>query len=204
MSSRLDQAGSVAQSLAFTQPWCCSTARRGAPRLAAALAPDSAAPLAARPSPSWGCGSRSSRLLVGALAEPTLRPPGTARAVVFALDVSDSVSAAQQSWARDWIARARAALPPGSQADTVVFGTRAQLDGAGWPPGSATDLSAALQLAGTLLPRDPVRRPTVVLFTDGWPTASGSPPHSTGCRRGSRSATSTCPNRPKRVSPCAV
>src|SRR5207244_613888 len=56
-----------------------------------------------------------SLLLLG-LAEPRLRPPGHARAVVFGLDVSDSISPNQQAWARDWVDRAIRSLPPGSYA----------------------------------------------------------------------------------------
>ena len=114
-------------------------------------------------------------LLVAALAEPTLRPAGHARAVVFALDVSDSLSGDQQVWARAWVESAIRGLPPGSHSDTIEFGERAQLVGAESPPGRTTDLAAALRLAGALIPRDPSLAPEVVLLTDGWSTI-GSPP----------------------------
>jgi uncharacterized membrane protein/Mg-chelatase subunit ChlD len=114
-------------------------------------------------------------LLVAAIAEPSLKPAGHARAVVFALDVSDSVSADQLFWARAWVDRAIHALPPGSHADTIEFGSRAQVVGLDSPPGSSTDLSAALKLAGALLPRDPSLAPEVVLLTDGWQTANSTP-----------------------------
>src|ERR1700716_1435206 len=68
-------------------------------------------------------------LLIAALAEPTLRPAGHARAVVFALDVSDSISPDQMLWARAWVDRAIRALPPGSHSDTIEFGERAQVLG---------------------------------------------------------------------------
>jgi Ca-activated chloride channel family protein len=111
-------------------------------------------------------------LLVLALAEPTLRPAGHARAMVFALDVSDSVGADQQQWARAWVDSAIAGLPPGSHADTIEFGERAQLSGAESAPSStSTDLGAALRMAGTLLPRDASMAPEVVLLTDGWQDA---------------------------------
>ena len=66
-------------------------------------------------------------LLLFAVAEPRLRPAGHARAVVFALDVSDSLSPDQQAWARKWVERAIRALPPGSHSDTIEFAERAQL-----------------------------------------------------------------------------
>jgi uncharacterized membrane protein/Mg-chelatase subunit ChlD len=114
-------------------------------------------------------------LLVGALAEPTLKPAGHARAVVFALDVSDSINADQLIWARSWVDKASHALPPGSHSDTIEFGERAQVVGLESPPGTSTDLTAALKLAGALLPRDPSLAPEVVLLTDGWQTASSTP-----------------------------
>jgi len=114
-------------------------------------------------------------LLLAGLAEPQLRPAGHARAVVFAIDVSDSVSPDQQAWAHEWVDRAVRALPPGSHAQTIEFAERAQLVGASEPPpGSSTDLSGALKLAGTLLPRDPTTAPEIVLFTDGWQTAAST------------------------------
>ena len=110
-------------------------------------------------------------LLVLGLAGPTLRPTGHARAVVFALDVSDSMSPEQQSWARDWIAGAVRALPPGSQAQVVEFGQRAQVEtDASSPPGASTDILAGLRLAAALLPRDGRRAPEIVLISDGWQT----------------------------------
>lgn len=111
-------------------------------------------------------------LLLLALAQPTLRPTGRARAVVFAIDVSDSLADDQQRWAHAWVERAIAALPPGSQTSTIDFGARAQLSGAALlPPSNSTDLAAALRLAGTLLPPDASVSPEIVLLTDGWQTA---------------------------------
>src|SRR5207302_2379757 len=101
-------------------------------------------------------------LLVFALAEPRLRPAGHARAVVYAIDVSDSVSPDQQAWARQWVGRAIHALPPGSHSETIEFAQRAQLTGAAEPPaGASTDLTAALKLAATLLPQDQSAAPEV-------------------------------------------
>jgi Ca-activated chloride channel homolog len=114
-------------------------------------------------------------LLVLALAEPSLRPAGHGRAVVFAIDVSESVSPDQQQWAHAWVDRAVRALPPGSHADTIEFGERAQLVGSATPAGGYTDLKSALRLAGVLLPRDAALAPEIVLLTDGWHTVAGSP-----------------------------
>ena len=50
--------------------------------------------------------------IVLALAEPVMYPPGRARAVVFAVDVSDSMSPQQRAWAHTWASRAAASLPP--------------------------------------------------------------------------------------------
>jgi Ca-activated chloride channel homolog len=112
-------------------------------------------------------------LLVACLAEPTLRPAGHARAVVFALDVSDSISSDQKQWARAWVDNAIRALPPGSHADTIEFGERALLAGFGVPlPTAATDLGAALRMASALLPREAAAAPEIVLLTDGWHTAA--------------------------------
>jgi len=114
-------------------------------------------------------------LLLG-LAQPTLRPAGHGRAVVFAIDVSDSLAADQEQWAHAWVDRAVRGLPPGSHADVVEFGARAQLADAGQsPPTSSTDLAGALRFAGALLPRDATVAPEIVLLTDGWQTA-GPPP----------------------------
>ncbi len=42
-------------------------------------------------------------LVVLALAQPTLRATGRGRAVVFAVDVSDSITPDQLAWARTWV-----------------------------------------------------------------------------------------------------
>ncbi|HEX8966536.1 MAG TPA: VWA domain-containing protein [Chloroflexota bacterium] len=115
-------------------------------------------------------------LMVLALAQPTLNPPGQARAVVFALDVSQSLSPDQQAWARAWALRAQATLPPGSWSRLIEFGARAQLaDATVPPPGDSTDLAAALRLAGSIIPREATRAPEIVLLSDGWQNA-GRPP----------------------------
>jgi Ca-activated chloride channel homolog len=116
-------------------------------------------------------------LLVLALAEPSLRPAGQARAVVFALDVSDSQTPEQRLWARAWMQRAARSLPPGSRWQAIEFGEYARLlDQDSRPlPGTTTDLAAALHLAGALLPRDPALAPEVIVISDGWNTAAAPP-----------------------------
>src|SRR5262249_38655388 len=114
-------------------------------------------------------------LVVLALAQPVLRPVRQGRAVVFAIDVSDSISADQLAWARAWVQRAQAGLPPGSRSSVVEFGTNAQLaDPARAPSASTTDLAAALTLAGSVVSRDASLAPEIVLLTDGFQT-SGPP-----------------------------
>ncbi len=112
-------------------------------------------------------------LLVAGLAEPSARRTGQARAVVFALDVSDSQTPEQRLWARAWMQRAVRSLPPGSQWQAIEFGEYAKVLGQGndSPPGASTDLDAALRMAAALLPRDASLSPEVVLLSDGWNTA---------------------------------
>ncbi len=114
-------------------------------------------------------------LLVLALAQPAARASGQARDVVFAIDLSDSISADQVAWARDWVDRAVAALPTGSHSTVLEFASRAQLAGAaGTLPTSSTDLNDALRLGASILGRDQALAPELVLLSDGWQT-SGQP-----------------------------
>jgi uncharacterized membrane protein/Mg-chelatase subunit ChlD len=115
-------------------------------------------------------------LLIAAVAQPTLRPTGHGRSVVFAVDTSDSITPDQLAWARAWIDSAVAGLPPGSHSSVIEFGSRAELAGSTEPPPTAsTDLGAALNLAGSIVQRDSALAPEIVLLTDGWQT-SGAPP----------------------------
>src|SRR5918912_893575 len=112
-----------------------------------------------------------------ALVQPSVHLAGKARSVVFALDVSDSLQADQQLWARAWVQSAARTLPPGSHWRIVEFGERAQLLGsdglsANPPPGATTDLAAALRLAGSILAADPGMAPEIVLLSDGWENAA--------------------------------
>ena len=115
-------------------------------------------------------------LLVVALAQPTFRPSGHGRAVVFAVDVSDSLSADQVAWAHNWVQQATAKLPVGSQSSVIEFGGRTALaDSSATIPTDSTDLGAALKLAGDIVDRASGLEPEIVLLTDGWQT-NGAPP----------------------------
>lgn len=115
-------------------------------------------------------------LVVFALAQPSVRAIGRGRAIVFAVDSSDSVTPDQLAWARAWVNNAIAALPPGSRSSIIDFGSRAQLAGSTQPlPGDSTDLAAALEMAGSIVHRDPALAPEIVLLTDGWQTADSQP-----------------------------
>src|SRR5579884_4127555 len=125
----MNQALSVLQSLRFDQPLVFGVLLLALPMIVLA--------------PRWRlqstglllrCGILATRLiivglLVVALAMPSLRPPGHARAVVFALDTSRSMSPEQQQWARAWIDHATSLLPPGSQWQTLEFAADAHLSG---------------------------------------------------------------------------
>ena len=173
----MSQAFSVLQSLSFAQPPVLWLLALAVPLIL--LAPRARLRMTPVPLRLGVLGIRLviAGLLLTGLAEPTLRPAGHARAVVFAIDVSDSLSPDQQVWARQWVQSATRALPPGSHSDTIEFGQRAQLAGSSeLPPGGTTDLAAAVRLATTLVPRDPLLAPEVVLLTDGWQTAAAPPP----------------------------
>jgi Ca-activated chloride channel homolog len=114
--------------------------------------------------------------LILALVQPAVHPPGKARSVVFALDVSDSMAPDQQVWARAWIQSAARLLPPGSHWQIVEFGEQAQLLGpdglsANPPPATTTDLAAALKMASAVLSADAGLAPEVVVLSDGWENA---------------------------------
>jgi Ca-activated chloride channel homolog len=170
-----NQAMQVLQSLSFSQPLALWAFVLAVPLVV--LAPRARLRMTSAPVRLGVLGIRLvvAGLLILGLAEPTLRPTGQGRSVVFAIDVSDSLSPGQQLWARGWVSSAIRALPPGSHSDTIEFGERAQLVGAEPPPGRTTDIAAALRLAGTLVPRDPSLAPEIVLLTDGWQTVAGSP-----------------------------
>lgn len=116
-------------------------------------------------------------LLVLGLAGPYSGTPRAARAVVFGLDVSQSVEPARQAWARDWVQQASTALGPSAQVSVVEFAERARVGGqaGGALSAEATDLGAVLRLARGLLPPPALVTSDLVLLTDGWHN-HGPPP----------------------------
>lgn len=118
-------------------------------------------------------------LLVAALAGPRLVSTVQRQAVLFVLDASDSVGPALAD-GEDWVRRALNGKAPSDLAGVVTAGSRALVEE---PPDTApvfhrvqtdpgteaSDLPAALRLAGSLLPADARRR--VVLLSDGRDTS---------------------------------
>jgi uncharacterized membrane protein/Mg-chelatase subunit ChlD len=119
--------------------------------------------------------------LVVGLADPHLAGDAVGRGVVFAVDVSDSLSAQQQAWERSWVAQAIAALPNGTPSTVVEFARGPQLstvdgDATSSLPTGATDIASALRLAGTLAQSDGTASGDVVLLSDGWDTTGNAVP----------------------------
>lgn len=112
-------------------------------------------------------------LLILALAEPSIGLLRPLRNVVFAIDVSDSLSPEQRAWAQAWIHQAIQELGPNSRTAVIEFGQWAQLAGAGAssPPGGETNLEQAITLAGSVLSSRESSAGEIVLLTDGWETA---------------------------------
>ena len=104
--------------------------------------------------------------------------PSQERAVVFALDVSESISPTTRTHLLEWIRRAWAARQPTDRAGLVVFGSAARvehpLSEAFEPaelhleglPRDGTAIDQALRSAGGLLRAEPGER-RVVLLSDG-------------------------------------
>ncbi|MDQ7820123.1 MAG: VWA domain-containing protein [Armatimonadota bacterium] len=113
-----------------------------------------------------------------AAAHPAVRRPGGDLTVVFAVDVSDSVRAAQRQAAERFVRDASALRRPGDRIGLVVFGADAVVEEVpsadpllafvSRPPGHATDLAAAIRAALGVLPPEGSRR--VVILSDGRPT----------------------------------
>jgi Mg-chelatase subunit ChlD len=118
-------------------------------------------------------------LLILALAGLRLPAPAKGVTTVFVLDQSESIPADLREGAKTWIRDALARRGPDDRAGIVVFGSEARVelplgeakDHAAWgapPPGTATDVGAALELAADLLPpagSGSLRR--IVLLSDG-------------------------------------
>jgi uncharacterized membrane protein len=118
--------------------------------------------------------------LVFALAGAQFIRPVGAVTTVFVLDSSDSVSPSERARAEQFLQGALAAMPPDDRAAIVTFGQRATVERApsqnrelgllrSTPPGGATNIQEALQLALTLLPAEGHQR--LVLLSDGGQTA---------------------------------
>jgi Mg-chelatase subunit ChlD len=121
------------------------------------------------------------RLAIGAsvilgLADMRWMQPVESMTVVFVLDLSDSVPAAEQARAEALIRRAVATMPEGDRAAVVAFGERALVERlaseardlppvASVPGAGRTDIAEALRLALALFPEDSQKR--IVLLSDG-------------------------------------
>lgn len=104
---------------------------------------------------------------------------GDELAVVFVMDVSDSMPEAERTRALQFVTDAMAALPPGDRAALIVFGDDALVErpmSAGGRLGEVTsiphthqtDVAEAIRLALALFPAGAARR--IVLLSDGRPT----------------------------------
>ncbi len=119
-------------------------------------------------------------IVVGAfillLAEPRAVRKSDTLAVVYALDVSDSMGAKVRDQALGWIMQTATIKPPKDEAGLVIFGNDAAVE---LPPRTTfpfeainsrvtrdgTDLGKALSLAAAMLPEENQGR--IVLLTDG-------------------------------------
>jgi uncharacterized membrane protein len=119
-------------------------------------------------------------LVILSLAGTQLVRGGDELAVVFLVDVSDSVSEAEQERALAFVEGALAALGPDDRAALVLFGAdalveRPMMDGAdklseiaSIPRTYQTDLEGAIRLGMALFPAGAARR--IVILSDGRPT----------------------------------
>jgi Mg-chelatase subunit ChlD len=113
-----------------------------------------------------------------AAAHPAVVRPGGDLTVVFAVDVSDSMTTAQRQAAQRFVREAAASRRPGDRIGLVLFGADAAVEEvpstdpllafASRPRGHATDLGAAIRAALAALPQEGSRR--IVLLSDGRPT----------------------------------
>ncbi len=118
-------------------------------------------------------------LLVLALAGAQITQSADRLAVVFLVDVSDSMGAEAQDAAFDYIREALPDMPPDDVAGIVLFGSDAQVERSlsavrelgevrAAPATGNTDLAEAIRLGLALFPGDVARR--MVLLSDGLPT----------------------------------
>ncbi|MGE3271664.1 MAG: VWA domain-containing protein, partial [Chloroflexota bacterium] len=109
-------------------------------------------------------------LLIVALARPTLYEPDEHLTVALVVDRSESMTGPIRAAADQWLQSALAQLRPEDNVTMVRFGRQAVTDRPNTPElpidGSATNLEAAIRLAGDLLPPSGERR--VVVISDGW------------------------------------
>ncbi len=120
--------------------------------------------------------------LILALAGLEITRGGNNLAVVFLLDVSDSMSQSAQAAAADYLHQALAAMGPDDQAAIVLFGGDALVERpmspgremerfTSVPVTTQTDLTEAIRLGLALFPSGSARR--MVILSDGAHTASG-------------------------------
>ncbi|PJF29389.1 MAG: hypothetical protein CUN52_08665, partial [Phototrophicales bacterium] len=118
-------------------------------------------------------------LLTMALAGAQLVQSANRSAVVFLIDMSDSLGTVAQTSAEAYIREALQTMRPDDLAGIIVFGADAQVVRAmsnsrelapirNRPNGGNTNIEAAIRLGLALLPQDAVRR--MVIFSDGYQT----------------------------------
>ncbi|MCC7369734.1 MAG: VWA domain-containing protein [Chloroflexi bacterium] len=109
-------------------------------------------------------------LLIISLARPTFYDPDEHLTVALVVDRSESMSGPVRAAADQWLQRALGELRPDDNVTMVRFGRQAVTDRPNTAElpidGSATNLEAAIRLAGDLLPQTGERR--VVVISDGW------------------------------------
>lgn len=118
-------------------------------------------------------------LLVLALAGAQLVRAADRLAVMFLVDVSDSMGQAAQEAALDYVRESLPNIAPDDQAGLILFGSNALVERPmsnlkelgqilSTPPTGNTDLEEAIRLALGILPTDAARR--IVILSDGRPT----------------------------------
>ncbi|MBS1251213.1 MAG: hypothetical protein MAG451_00244 [Anaerolineales bacterium] len=114
--------------------------------------------------------------IILALAGAQIVRPADNTTTVFVIDASDSVSAAEQARAEEFIRQSLRHMPPGDQAAVVVFGENALVERlpsndtrlrqlASVPATTRTDIAEAIQLGTALFPEDTEKR--LILLSDG-------------------------------------